>query len=160
MWLLLLPVRWVLAWKIVEFFWAVEFFRAWVFSKMLKKSLLYDRSLGGRGRWPKTVKWPHVITMTYFLRSQGGGGQKRLKNAVILIESLLSLLSWNTHSIKCSTWSEQAAISELGAGQNVTCCRWIDNCIAISVCILPRLARYAQALPCSIDVLVDMQFSI
>ena len=32
MWLLLLPVRWVLAWKIVEFF------RAWVFSKLLKKA--------------------------------------------------------------------------------------------------------------------------
>ena len=37
MWLLLLPVRWVLAWKIWVF-WAVEFFRAWVFSKMLKKA--------------------------------------------------------------------------------------------------------------------------
>ena len=46
MWLLLLPVRWVLAWKILVWvFLAVEFFRAWVFSKMSKKSLKYLQSL-------------------------------------------------------------------------------------------------------------------
>ena len=38
MWLLLLPVRWVLAWKIVEFFGLLSFFGLEFFRKCLKKA--------------------------------------------------------------------------------------------------------------------------
>ena len=85
--LLLLPVRWVLAWKIVEFFWLLSFFGLEFFRKMFKKSLLctihifqfYLKYVSGFRTLPQDPRCVHQdvsirrqVSLHHFLTCRGG----------------------------------------------------------------------------------------